>query len=77
MNITSAISKYSASTIDSIFVDNIDLVSSKMNKGIGDLDSTINKIQESIEWWEECLKFTGGAIRPDKSFAYIIDFKFK
>ena len=50
MNITSAISKHSASTIGFIFTDNTDLASGKMNRGIGDLDSTINKIQELIEW---------------------------
>jgi len=32
-----------------VFVDNIDLVSGKINGGTSNLDSTINKIQELIE----------------------------
>jgi len=77
VNITTAISKCSSKTIGSIFVDDMDLASGKLNSRRSDLDSTIKNIQELIEWWEGCLKFTGRAIWPDKFFAYILDFQFK
>ena len=36
-----------------------------------------SKLQHTINWWEGCIKFTGGTIRPEKTFAYLLDFKFK
>ena len=50
VNIISAISKRLATTIGSIFVDDTNLASRNLNGGMSDLDSTIKKIQESIEW---------------------------
>ena len=52
------------------------MVSAKLNGGTLDVDKVIEDIQQSIEWWEGLLKFSRGTIRPDKSFAYIIDFYF-
>jgi hypothetical protein len=32
-------------------------------------------MQEAVETWEKELKITGGVILPDKTFWYLIDFK--
>ena len=58
-------------------MNDTDLASGKLNRGLVDLDQVVQNIQTAIEWWEGCLKFTRGSIRPDKTFAYIIDFHFK
>ena len=34
-------------------------------------------MQWSIDWWEGVLKATGGAICLDKSFVYLIGYRFK
>ena len=70
----SPISKVTDNLVGFAFVDDTDLVE-------GDLTSTDltysdihKKMQEGINRWEGGLKTTGGAIRPDKSFVYPIDF---
>ena len=39
--------------------------------------SLIPRIQESLNWWEASCRTTGGAIVPEKSHWYLIDFVWK
>ena len=76
VKITTAITKKPSKMIRSIFVNDTDLVSGRLNNGMSDRDKIIADIQKNyrllgrlfeIYWW----------IWPDKLFIYIIDFKFK
>ena len=58
------------------FVDDTDLVCFQQ----GNLrlsDEIMNNMQEGIDRWEGGLKLTGGAIVPEKSWIYAIDFVFE
>ena len=74
---STAISREQGGMIGFIFVDNIDLSKGNLN----DSNCTIEKVciwaQEAIDIWEGYLKTTGRAIRPDKSFVYLISFYFQ
>ena len=59
------------------FVDDTDLVQGNLKMAQLDIQNIFVQAQESINCWEGGLKATGGAIRPDKSFAYPISFAFK
>ena len=59
------------------FVDDTDLVAGDLTLATLDIEDVFVEMQEMIDCWEGCLKATGGAIRPDKSFAYPISFAFK
>ena len=59
------------------FVDDTDLVSGNLKSTTLDIEDVFIDMQEMINCWEGGLKTTGGAIRPDKSFAYPISFQFK
>jgi hypothetical protein len=52
------------------FVDDTDLVQSTDDN----VQNTICTLQESINTWEGCLKATGGALGPDKSYWYLVSF---
>ena len=75
--ITSTITKESSKTIGSIFVDDTDLVKDSLNSSLLVIDDIAAKLQNTINWWEGCIKFTGRVIRREKSFAYLLDYKFK
>jgi hypothetical protein len=53
------------------FVDDTDLVSSSPD---GTAISTVKKLQESVTAWEGGLRTTGGAIVPEKTHWYLIEF---
>ncbi|CAJ1945475.1 unnamed protein product [Cylindrotheca closterium] len=38
-------------------------------------ESIVPKVAKALKWWSNGVRLTGGAIRPDKSFGYLIDFK--
>ena len=59
------------------FVDDTDLVQGNFKSTQIDLAQLFEEAQENINCWEGGMKATGGAIRPDKSFAYPISFVFK
>ena len=42
-----------------------------------DIKEVVELMQGTINLWENSLKVTKGAIRPDKSFIYPFSFKFK
>lgn len=58
------------------FVDDTDIATGDLRMGQLDIDDVFDAMQEAIDCWEGGLKTTGGAIRPDKSFAYPLDFIF-
>ena len=62
VKITTAITKKPLKIIRSIFVDDTDLVSGRLNNGMSDRDKIITDIQKAIDCWEGYLKFIGGAI---------------
>ena len=59
------------------FVDDTDLVEGDLKIANLDIADLFEDMQETIDCWEGGVKTTGGAIRPDKSFAYPISFDFK
>ena len=67
------LSKGKDSIVGFAFVDDTDIVQGDLT-----VDLTYAEVhkaaQEGIDRWEGGLKATGGAIRPDKSFVYPIDF---
>ncbi|CAJ1963618.1 unnamed protein product [Cylindrotheca closterium] len=38
-------------------------------------ESIVPEVAKALKWWSNGVRLTGGAIRPDKSFWYLIDFK--
>ena len=59
------------------FVDDTDLAQGNLKIADMDISQVFEDMQQAIDCWEGGLKTTGGAIRPDKSFAYPISFEFK
>ena len=72
----SAISKEKLSMIGFIFVDDTDLTKSKLYQSTTEIDEILEEMQNTIDTQKTCLKTTGGAIYPDKSFVYAILFRF-
>ena len=58
------------------FVDDTDIVEGYLKTADFTIYDIMTSMQEAVNRWEGGLKATGGAIRPDKSFIYPIDFKF-
>jgi len=54
------------------FVDDTDLL---QVLSLASKEFIVNSMQEAVETWEKELKITGGVILPDKTFWYLIDFK--
>jgi hypothetical protein len=54
------------------FVDDTDLIAT--NRLGTNSDATLNSMQEALRVWEGCLRASGGAIEPAKTFWYGIDF---
>jgi hypothetical protein len=67
----SAISGDSRTLVGYAFVDDTDLVTSEPQ---GSKDEIITKMQDSLDTWEGGLRATGGAIVPEKSHWYLIEF---
>jgi hypothetical protein len=38
-------------------------------------EEIVPAVRSALTWWSKAVRLTGGAIRPDKSFWYLIDFK--
>jgi hypothetical protein len=55
------------------FVDDTDLIYS--NATASNYKEVINGLQSSIKTWDNGLKATGGALVPEKTFWYLIDFQ--
>jgi hypothetical protein len=53
------------------FVDDNDVIQSDGNSP----KNTVRKLQLAVDTWEGGLKVTGGALGPDKSFWYLVSFK--
>jgi hypothetical protein len=71
LQILSPISKKTLTFVGYSFVDDSDLVQSD-----GDtVENTTGKLQLSVDTWEGGLKVTGGALGPDKSYWYLLSFK--
>jgi hypothetical protein len=76
LHITSSISQEQSSIVAFAFVDDTDLVQGSPNRINITAQEVMENMQEAILRWEGGLKATGGAIVPEKSFVYPIDFKF-
>jgi hypothetical protein len=37
-------------------------------------EAILPKVRQAMTWWSQAIRMTGGAIRPDKSFWWLIDF---
>ena len=71
----SAISRERVSFVGYSFVDDTDLVTTEGllagHRSVG------HKMQGALDAWEGGIRATGGAIVPEKSFWYLVDFKWK
>jgi hypothetical protein len=70
----SALLKLQTTLVGFAFVDDTDLVTSGPDMSIEDVKS---RIQESLIAWEGGIQATGGAIKPQKSHWYLVDFDWK
>ena len=61
-------------TVGFAFVDDADLIQSALNSS-KTIHSVMEKMQQMLNLWEGALKATGGALDPNKSFIYAIDYK--
>ena len=71
---TTALSLITFNTVCSMFVDDCDLWQSATDvneKG----EDVVGKMQEAVATWEGCLAASGGALSPQKSFWYLIDYR--
>jgi hypothetical protein len=75
-HIISAISKERSSIIAFAFVDDTDLPCADFRDADILTEEVMEQMQEAIDRWEGGLKTTGGAIAPEKSWVYPIDFDF-
>ncbi len=69
---TSPISKETLQFVGYAFVDDTDVIESKPNVNS---DVVVHGLQQAVDYWEGGLKATCGAIVPEKTFWYLIDFK--
>ena len=56
------------------FVDNTDLIEAASSLELRG-KFLVHQIQKALSLWSECIRTTGGAINPMKSFWWLIDFK--
>jgi len=71
---TTALSLITFNTVCLMFVDDCGLWQSTANvneKG----EDVVEKMQEAVATWEGCLAASGGALSPQKSFWYLIDYR--
>jgi hypothetical protein len=59
-----------------MFVDDCDLLNTATGVDTSAVSSLL-KFQQAIDCWEGCLRVTGGALKPSKSFWYLIDWKWE
>ena len=72
INLLSALSTALLSFVCYAFVDNTDIAHcSSLQATANDI---VQEMQEVVDYWEGGLRTTGGALRVDKSFWYLIDF---
>lgn len=72
----SAISSQPTTVIAFAFVDDTDLPGADFRDANITSEEVMAQLQDSIDRWEGGLKATGGAIAPEKSWVYPIDFGF-
>jgi hypothetical protein len=70
-NFTSSISRHTTDLVGYAFVDDTDLVASKPNISSAEVNVLI---QNSLTAWEGGIRPTGGAIVPEKSHWYLVEF---
>ena len=58
------------------FMDDTDLVVN-VNDKEADSKQVAQRMQEALDHWEGGLRATGGAIVPEKSYWYLVDFQWK
>jgi hypothetical protein len=75
-HLLSAIGREAAHIVGYAFVDDTDLVQFDQRDIQITATEVMQEMQEGIDRWEGGLKATGGAIVPEKSWVYPIDFKF-
>ncbi|CAJ1934912.1 unnamed protein product [Cylindrotheca closterium] len=56
------------------FVDNTDVCQAAPSPDQSG-ESILPEVAKALKWWSNCVRLTGCAIQPDKSFMYLIDFK--
>jgi hypothetical protein len=71
LTIISPITNSPLSFVGYSFVDDTDLLQSNEENNI----ETIRSLQKSVDTWEGCLKATGGALGPEKSYWYLVTFQ--
>lgn len=71
-----ALSKEELIVVGFAFVDDKDLVQSTRDPG-EDGEDVARQFQEFVRLWEELLTATEGELVPEKSFWYLIDFKWE
>ena len=72
----SALLKERSAAMGFVFVDDTDLTIGNLHPTTSDVDDIIEEMQKAIDVWEGCLKTTGGAMRPEKSFACVLSHVF-
>ena len=74
--ITSPLSEENSHIVGYAFVDDTDLVTMDMRDINMEVEEIMSNMQDSIDCWEGGLRTIGGAIVPEKSWVYPVDFKF-
>ena len=74
---TTPLSQSTDNIVGFAFVDDTDIVEGSGTKVQLTMEEVMTSVQTAINRWEGGIKATGGAIRPEKSFLYPIDFKFR
>jgi hypothetical protein len=69
----SPLSKSEINFVGYAFVDDTDLIESKINESRAQVAT--DQLQQAVDTWEGGLKATCGALVPEKTFWYLIDFK--
>jgi hypothetical protein len=69
---SSPISQDTLQFIGYAFVDDTDVIESKLNRNYAEV---VKNLQQAVDTWEGGLKATCGAIVPEETFWYLIDFK--
>jgi len=73
---TTPMSKKSVVFVGCACVDDTDQVEMEQYEG-EDISSVVGRMQEAVDLWENSIRLTGGAIRPEKCHWYTLDFKWE
>jgi hypothetical protein len=76
LDLTTAISQHTSKVVAFAFVDDTDLIQGNLGSTEMTVEEVMHDMQQAIYRWEGGLKTTGGALVPEKSYVYPIDFKF-